>query len=124
MRMKEPTRTTALIFKTGKMVITGAKSEQNSKDAAKHYAKAIQKVGNSTVKLTEFKVQNMVGSCSVDFKIQLESLFQSSHSIFCDFNPDTFPGLIYHMVDPKICLLIFASGKIVLTGAKNRYDID
>lgn len=41
MRIKEPTRTTALIFKTGKMVITGAKSEQNSKDAAKHYAKAI-----------------------------------------------------------------------------------
>jgi len=41
MRMKEPTRTTALIFKTGKMVITGAKSEQHSKDAAKCYAKAI-----------------------------------------------------------------------------------
>ena len=46
MRMKEPQRTTALIFKTGKMVITGAKSEQSSKDAAKHYANAIKKVGN------------------------------------------------------------------------------
>ena len=46
MRMKEPMRTTALIFKTGKMVITGAKSEEDSKNAAKHYAKAIYKVGN------------------------------------------------------------------------------
>jgi transcription initiation factor TFIID TATA-box-binding protein len=44
MRMKDPQRTTALIFKTGKMVITGAKSEQQSEDAAKHYAKAIEKV--------------------------------------------------------------------------------
>ena len=68
MRMKEPTRTTALIFKTGKMVITGAISEQLSLDAAKHYAKAIAKVGNN-VKLSDFEVQNMVGSCSVNFKI-------------------------------------------------------
>ena len=44
MRMKDPMRTTALIFKTGKMVITGAKSEQQSEDAARHYAKAIEKV--------------------------------------------------------------------------------
>lgn len=44
MRMKDPQRTTALIFKTGKMVITGAKSEQQSEDAAKHYARAIEKV--------------------------------------------------------------------------------
>ena len=44
MRMKDPLRTTALIFKTGKMVITGAKSEQQSLDAAKHFAKAVEKV--------------------------------------------------------------------------------
>ena len=68
MRMKEPQRTTALIFKTGKMVITGAKSENLSLEAAKQYAKAIQKVGNH-VKLSDFEVQNMVGSCSVNFKI-------------------------------------------------------
>jgi len=34
-----------------------------------------------------------------------------------------FPGLIYKMAKPKIVLLIFASGKIVLTGAKERIDI-
>lgn len=46
MRMREPTRTTALIFKTGKMVITGAKSEQLSLDAARQYAKVIKNAGN------------------------------------------------------------------------------
>ena len=67
--MKEPMRTTALIFKTGKMVITGAKSEEDSKNAAKHYAKAIQKVQAHEIKLTDFTIQNMVGSCAVEFNI-------------------------------------------------------
>jgi transcription initiation factor TFIID TATA-box-binding protein len=68
MRMKEPNRTTALIFKTGKMVITGAKSIEDSKNAAKLYEKAIKKVGFK-VGLSNFEIQNMVGSCSVSFKI-------------------------------------------------------
>ena len=65
----------------------------------------------------------MVASCSVSFKIKLEQLYHSDHRTFCDFNPETFPGLIYHLSEPKVCLLIFASGKIVLTGAKTREDI-
>ena len=55
MRLREPARTTALIFKNGKMVITGAKSEKQSEDAAKIYAKDIKGVGNN-VKLADFKV--------------------------------------------------------------------
>ena len=119
-------RTTALVFNSGKMVITGAKSEEDSRNAAKHYAKAIQRVMDHDIKLTDFKIVNMVGSCSVDFNIQLEKIQQSEiHRDFCDFNPETFPGLIYHMKHPtSICLLIFASGKIVLTGAKTRKEID
>lgn len=66
----------------------------------------------------------MVASCAVNFKITLESLYHSQHEPYCVFNPETFPGLIYHMKNPKICLLIFASGKIVLTGAKTRGEID
>ena len=56
MRMKEPMRTTALIFKTGKMVITGAKSEDQSYQAAKHYASNIQKVLKQKIKLQNFIV--------------------------------------------------------------------
>ena len=60
----------------------------------------------------------------MNFKIKLEQLYHSDHQKFCDFNPETFPGLIYHLQKPKVCLLIFASGKIVLTGAKTREDIN
>lgn len=63
-----------------------------------------------------------MGSCDVFFQIKLFDL-QNAHDKFCSYEPEIFPGLIYRMNDPKIVLLIFASGKIVLTGAKNKKDI-
>jgi transcription initiation factor TFIID TATA-box-binding protein len=120
MRIREP-KTTALIFGSGKMVCTGARSEDESKTAAKQYARIIKKLGFS-VKFSEFKIQNIVGSCDVKFPIRLEGL-SNDHARFCNYEPELFPGLIYRMMKPKIVLLIFVSGKIVLTGAKERNDI-
>ena len=72
MRIREP-RTTALIFSSGKMVCTGAKSEEDSRLAARKYARIVQKLGFPT-KFKDFKIQNMVGSCDVKFPIRLEGL--------------------------------------------------
>ncbi|KDD72112.1 transcription factor TFIID [Helicosporidium sp. ATCC 50920] len=85
------------------------------------YARILQKL-QFAVTFKEFKIQNMVGSCDVRFPIRLEGL-ASTHSVFCSYEPELFPGLIYRMVDPKIVLLIFVSGKVVLTGAKRRDEI-
>ncbi|CAG8645979.1 7078_t:CDS:2 [Paraglomus brasilianum] len=120
MRIRDP-KTTALIFASGKMVVTGAKSEDDSKLASRKYARIIQKLGFNA-KFTEFKIQNIVGSCDVKFPIRLEGLAYS-HGHFSSYEPELFPGLIYRMVKPKIVLLIFVSGKIVLTGAKVRQEI-
>ncbi|XP_074032220.1 TATA binding protein [Leptinotarsa decemlineata] len=120
MRIREP-RTTALIFSSGKMVCTGAKSEEDSRLAARKYARIIQKLGFNA-KFLDFKIQNMVGSCDVKFPIRLEGLVLT-HSSFSSYEPELFPGLIYRMVKPRIVLLIFVSGKVVLTGAKVRQEI-
>ncbi|EHA97266.1 TATA box-binding protein-like protein 2 [Heterocephalus glaber] len=72
MRIREP-RTTALIFSSGKMVCTGAKSEEQSRLAARKYARVVQKLG-FPAKFLDFKIQNMVGSCDVRFSIRLEGL--------------------------------------------------
>ncbi|KAK6803168.1 hypothetical protein RDI58_000952 [Solanum bulbocastanum] len=117
MRIREP-KTTALIFASGKMVCTGAKSEQQSKLAARKYARIIQKLG-FPAKFKDFKIQNIVGSCDVKFPIRLEGLAYA-HGAFSSYEPELFPGLIYRMKQPKIVLLIFVSGKIVITGAKVR----
>ncbi|CAL2038057.1 CBN-TBP-1 protein [Caenorhabditis brenneri] len=121
MRIREP-RTTALIFSSGKMVCTGAKSEEASRLAARKYARIVQKLGFQA-KFTEFMVQNMVGSCDVRFPIQLEGLC-ITHAQFSTYEPELFPGLIYRMVKPRVVLLIFVSGKVVITGAKTKKDID
>ncbi|XP_044737743.1 TATA-box-binding protein [Chrysoperla carnea] len=120
MRIREP-RTTALIFSSGKMVCTGAKSEDDSRLAARKYARIIQKLG-FPAKFLDFKIQNMVGSCDVKFPIRLEGLVLT-HNSFSSYEPELFPGLIYRMVKPRIVLLIFVSGKVVLTGAKIREEI-
>ena len=103
------------------MVVTGAKSEDDSRLASRKYARIIQKLGFNA-KFTDFKIQNIVGSCDIKFPIRLEGL-ASRHHHFSSYEPELFPGLIYRMIQPKIVLLIFVSGKIVLTGAKVREEI-
>jgi transcription initiation factor TFIID TATA-box-binding protein len=121
MRIRDP-KTTALIFSSGKMVITGAKSEETAKIGGKKYARIIQKIGYGHIKFLNFKIQNIVASCDTKFPIRLESLAHA-HNQFCSYEPELFPGLIYRMISPKVVLLIFVSGKLVLTGAKQRNDI-
>ncbi|RCV42141.1 hypothetical protein SETIT_9G192100v2 [Setaria italica] len=120
MRIRDP-KTTALVFASGKIVCTGAKSEEHSKLAARKYARIVQKLGFSA-RFKDFKIQNIVGSCDVKFPIRLEGLALAS-GIFANYEPEIFPGLIYRMADPKIVILVFVSGKVVLTGAKVRDEI-
>ena len=87
MRIREP-RTTALIFSSGKMVCTGAKSENESKLAARKYARVVQKLG-FPAKFIDFKIQNMVGSVDVKFPIRLEGLVLT-HSQFSRYDLISF----------------------------------
>ncbi|XP_056402033.1 TATA box-binding protein-like 2 isoform X2 [Hyla sarda] len=95
--------------------------EEHSRLAARKYARVVQKLG-FPAKFLDFKIQNMVGSCDVRFPIRLEGLVLT-HQQFSSYEPELFPGLIYRMVKPRIVLLIFVSGKVVLTGAKERSEI-
>lgn len=95
MRIRDP-KTTALIFASGKMVCTGAKSEEESENATKQYAKMIKKVGNSDVRVSDFIIQNIVGSHDVGFQIKLETLMNKTPS-FSRYEPELFPGLIFRM---------------------------
>ena len=120
MRIREP-RTTALIFASGKMVCTGARDEEQARLSSRKFARIVQKLGYE-VKFLNFKIHNIVASCDLGFNIHLEAL-SIGHRNYCSYEAEIFPGLIYHMVEPKIVLLIFVSGKIVLTGAKERHQI-
>ncbi|XP_014092977.1 TBP-related factor [Bactrocera oleae] len=120
MRMREP-RCTALIFRTGKIICTGARNETEASLGARKFARILQKLGYP-VKFVDFKLQNIVATVDLRFPIRLENLNQM-HGQFSSYEPELFPGLIYRMVNPRMVLLIFVNGKIVFTGAKARKDI-
>src|SRR5271169_7057238 len=92
MRIRDP-KTTALIFASGKMVVTGAKSEDDSRLASRKYARIIQKLGFDA-KFTEFKIQNIVGSCDVKFPIRLEGLHYG-HGKFSSYEPEVGIQYVY-----------------------------
>ena len=121
MRLREP-RATALIFASGKMVVTGVRSTHNATLAAQKFAYIIEKVGFAPKELMDFKVQNIVGTADVGFPIRLEGLVYA-HSAFASYEPELFPGLIYRLVSPRVVFLIFVSGKVVITGAKKELDL-
>ncbi|CEG45948.1 tata-box-binding protein [Plasmopara halstedii] len=69
-------------------------------------------------KCNRFSIRNVVGSADVCFKVRLEGLARD-HLRFSTYEPELFPGLIYRMLHPKCTLLIFISGKIVITGCES-----
>ena len=128
MKIKEP-KATALIFSSGKMVCLGVKNEEESKKACRKFAKIIKSLGYP-VAFKEYTIQNIVGSVDTKFKISLIKLYihlikniKSKGKCFVAYEPEQFPGLIYRMIEPSIVLLIFVSGKLVLTGGKVKDDI-
>ena len=128
MKIKEP-NTTALIFSSGRIVTLGAKTEEDSRKSCRKFAKIIKSL-NFQVTFKEFKIQNIVGSVDIKFQLSLMSLYiHLIKNSYCRgknyvvYEPEQFPGLIYRMIEPNIVLLIFVSGKIVLTGGKTREDI-
>ena len=119
-RLKRP-KTATLIFSSGKMVCTGAKSEKESRRAVMKVVKELKKSGIIIIGKPEFKIVNTVASASLGGLIDLE---RSAYSLGRTmYEPEQFPGLIYRMDEPKVVILLFASGKLVCTGAKKEEDV-
>lgn len=75
------------------------------------------------VKFTDFKIQNIVATADFKFPIKLEDMC-TSHAQFSSYEPELYPGLIYRMVSPRVVLLVFVNGKVVLTGRKELNIVD
>lgn len=122
LRQREP-KSCALVFASGKMQVLGTRSVADARLAARKFARIIQKLGYQ-VRMTGFNVQNLVAHVNVKFTVRLEGLLATRHSAFCSYEPEIFPGLIYRIVKPKVSLLVFTTGKIVLLGAKREEDLE
>ncbi|MHA3964849.1 MAG: TATA-box-binding protein, partial [Candidatus Thorarchaeota archaeon SMTZ1-45] len=120
-RLKKP-KTATLIFNSGKMVCTGAKSEKEAKRAVHKIVKNIKEAGIEITGKPIIVVQNIVASASLGAELNLELAAMKLENTL--YEPEQFPGLIYRMRDPKVVILLFGSGKLVITGAKFEPQID
>ena len=119
-RIKSP-KTATLIFSSGKMVCTGAKSETMSRKAVKLVVQQLRKGGIKVKKDAVVTIQNIVASINLGGRIHLEQAARTLPRSM--YEPEQFPGLIHRMVEPKTVILLFSSGKLVCTGAKKEPDV-
>ncbi len=120
-RIKRP-KTATLIFSTGKMVCTGAKSEKMALSAVRKVVRELKNEGFIIKGSPKIKIVNMVGTADVGGDIDIEAVSDILDNTM--YEPEQFPGLIYRMKEPKVVILMFRSGKLVLTGGKSEEQVN
>jgi len=119
--LDEP-KAAALIFGSGKIVCTGAKSIAKAKLAIERIVEKIKEAGVDITAKPEVIVQNVVATANLHAELNLDAIAIGLDNT--EYEPEQFPGLVYRMKDPKVVLLLFGSGKIVCTGAKSVEDAE
>jgi transcription initiation factor TFIID TATA-box-binding protein len=112
-----------LVFSSGKIVITGARNDKAIADGLAIIIKSLKDAGIKPLKEPRIAITNMVCSYNLDRYINLNKLTVTLNLESVEYEPEQFPGLVFRIKDPKIVVLIFSSGKIILTGGKTLEDV-
>ncbi len=122
-RLKEP-KVAILIFRSGKVVCTGAKGIDSVRHAFEILTQRLGEAGISVVKSPEITVQNIVATWDTGHALDLTAITLSFGLERIEYEPEQFPGVIFRLSDPKIVMLFFGSGKVVCTGAKSVKELE
>ena len=116
-RPAEHERATALIFRSGKIVCTGAKSVEGVHDAVHATFDDLRELGIPVEEASEITVQNIVTSGDLEEPLNLNAIAIGLGLEAIEYEPEQFPGLVYRLDDPDVVVLLFGSGKLIITGA-------
>jgi len=121
-RIQDP-KIAALIFSSGKVVLTGIRNDKALADGLAIIIKSLKKAGIKPLAEPRIAITNMVCSYNLGKYINLNKIVVTLNVENIEYEPEQFPGLVYRIKEPKIVVLIFSSGKIILTGGKNLEDV-
>lgn len=110
-----------LVFKSGKMICSGAKSEAEAIAAVKKAINLLASVHATERRKPSARVVNIVASIDLGSGIDLEGSFDVLPKSI--YEPDQFPALLYQMQKPKVSFIIFCTGKMVCTGARSQEEL-
>ncbi|AKB83848.1 TATA-box binding protein [Methanosarcina barkeri 3] len=114
-----------LIFTSGKVVCTGAKTVKNANMAIINLANTLRSIGCEKINPEpEVHIQNIVATADLETNLNLNTIVIAFGMENVEYEPEVFPGLVYRLGDPKIVVLIFSSGKLVITGGKSPEDCE
>lgn len=119
-RIKDP-KTSALIFSSGKVVSTGAKTIEKVAESLKHIIKSLEKINIKIKIVPKLNIQNIVASGSIGMDLNLNTLAMRLDNT--EYEPEQFPGLVYKLDEAKATFLLFSNGKIVCTGTKSEEQV-
>jgi len=114
-RLQEP-KSATLIFRSGKVVCTGAKSVDDVHDALEIVFDDLRELDIDVDSKPPIEVQNIVSSASLDQSLNLNAIAIGLGLEQIEYEPEQFPGLVYRLDDPDVVVLLFGSGKLVITG--------
>ncbi len=121
LRIKEP-KTSALIFSSGKVVCTGARTMEEVDLSILSIIKSLKKMNiNVTIKPI-ITVQNIVASGSIGMALNLNVLGIKLPNT--EYEPEQFPGLVHKLKGTNATFLLFSNGKIVCTGTKTEEQVN
>jgi len=123
LRLQDP-KITVLVFSSGKVVITGIKSDDDFVRGLDNLILKMKEAGVICHDTPDVAVTNMVCSYDLGKYINLNKVVITLNLENIEYEPEQFPGLVYRMSDPKVVALLFSSGKIILTGGKTMEDVE
>jgi transcription initiation factor TFIID TATA-box-binding protein len=120
-RTKEP-KTAALLFRSGKIVCTGANSVDEAHKGIENVFQSLRNIGIEVNGTPQITIQNIVASADLHSVINLNAVAIGLGLENIEYEPEQFPGLVYRVSDPKVVVLLFGSGKLVVTGGRKPED--
>jgi transcription initiation factor TFIID TATA-box-binding protein len=119
-RIREP-KTSALIFSSGKVVCTGARSMEKVEESITKIIKSLEKIDVKIKIKPKIHIQNIVASGAVGMDLNLNVLAMKLENT--EYEPEQFPGLVYKLPQAKATFLLFSNGKVVCTGTKSEAEV-
>lgn len=121
-KLKEP-KVTLLLFKNGKLIISGASTEEDIVAGIKKATKLINEIQKEVKikKSVDYNIVNLVATSNLNRPVDL---FQAAVTLDdIEYEPEQFPGAIIRIHNPKVTILLFKNGKMICAGAKSEADI-
>jgi transcription initiation factor TFIID TATA-box-binding protein len=120
-RIKDP-KAAMLIFSSGKVVCTGARTIADVRKAVEKVAMMLRSLKIDVPEEYKIQIENIVASAQIPARLDLDKIaFELENS---EYEPSSFPGLVFRIKDPKAALLLFGSGKVICTGIRKIEDVE